>query len=93
LCAASYATAGSLTRSYGPATAVCLVIPASVPLVQDAPLLVEVANPMSDAPPSKKRPNWAAVTIVEPCDYVSGSTIVLCRLVEFVNGSVAICVS
>jgi hypothetical protein len=68
LCAASYATAGSLTRSYGPATAVCLVIPGSVPLVHDAPSLVEVAKPMSDAPPSKKRPNWAAATIVGPCE-------------------------
>src|SRR5438874_1023694 len=45
---------------------------------------------MSDAPPSKKRPNCAAETIVLPNEYESGSTIVLCWLVEFVNGSVAI---
>src|SRR2546430_12925150 len=60
------------------------------PLVHDVPLFVDVAKPMSDAPPSKKRPNCAAETIVEPNEYESGSTIVLCWLVEFVNGSVAI---
>src|ERR671926_1304044 len=60
------------------------------PLVQDVPLFVDVAQPMSDAPPSKKRPNCAAETRVEPNEYESGSTIVLCWLVEFVNGSVAI---
>src|SRR5207244_11232462 len=60
------------------------------PLVHDVPLFVEVAQPMSDAPPSVKRPNCAAATIVEPNEYESGSTIVLCWLVEFVNGSVAI---
>src|SRR5919205_2272922 len=60
------------------------------PLVQDVPLFVDVAQPMSDAPPSKKRPNCAAETRVDPNEYESGSTIVLCWLVEFVNGSVAI---
>src|SRR2546423_12738147 len=60
------------------------------PLVHDVPLFVDVAQPMSDAPPSKKRPNCAAATIVEPNEYESGSTIVLCWLVEFVKGSVAI---
>ena len=55
-----------------------VVIPGSVPLVHEAPLFVDVAQPMSVAPPSKKRPNWAAATIVEPDEYVSGSTIVLC---------------
>src|SRR2546423_11284393 len=60
------------------------------PLVHDVPLFVEVAKPMSDAPPSLKRPNCAAETSVEPNEYESGSTIVLCWLVEFVNGSGAI---
>src|SRR3954471_842816 len=69
------------------------VIPGNVPLDHDVPLLAEVANPMSDAPPSKKRPNCAAATIVEPNEYVSGSTIVLCWLVAFVNGPTAIRVS
>jgi hypothetical protein len=70
-----------------------VVIPGSVPELHVAPLSVEVAKPMSDAPPSKKRPNCAAATIVEPNEYVSGSTIVLCWLVAFVNGSNAIRVS
>src|SRR5256885_12276677 len=60
------------------------------PLVHDVPLFVDVAQPMSDAPPSKKRPNCPAETIVEPNEYESGSTIVLCWLVELVKGSVAI---
>src|SRR5256885_3708246 len=60
------------------------------PLVHDVPLFVDVAQPMSDAPPSKKRPNCAAETSVEPNEYESGSTIVLCWLVELVKGSVAI---
>src|SRR5919198_314634 len=67
-----------------------LVIPGSTPLVHDVPLLVDVAKPTSDAPPSKKRPNCAAATIVDPNENVSGSTIVLCWLVAFVNGSTAI---
>src|SRR5439155_21289415 len=45
---------------------------------------------MPDAPPSKKRPAWAAGTPVEPKKNESGSTTVLCWLVELVNGSVAI---
>src|SRR4051794_24650060 len=69
------------------------VMPGNTPLVHVAPLSVEVAKPASDAPPSKKRPNCAAATIVEPNEYVSGSTIVLCWLVAFVNGSTAIRVS
>src|SRR5919199_714609 len=60
------------------------------PLTHDVPLVVDVAQPMSDAPPSKKRPNCPAATRVEPNEYESGSTIVLCWLVEFVKGSVAI---
>src|SRR3954453_11080529 len=66
------------------------VMPGNTPLVHVAPLSVEVANPASDAPPSKKRPNCAAATIVDPNENVSGSTIVLCWLVVFVNGSTAI---
>src|SRR3954465_7328893 len=69
------------------------VTPGSTPLVHDVPLFVEVAKPMSDAPPSKKRPNCAAATIVEPNEYGSGSTIVFCWLLAFVNGSTAIRVS
>src|ERR671939_2039297 len=60
------------------------------PLTHDVPLFVDVAQPMSDAPPLLKRPNCAAETRVDPNEYESGSTIVLCWLVEFVNGSVAI---
>src|SRR5919204_1085865 len=65
-------------------------MPGKTPLTQLEPLFVDVAQPMSDAPPSKKRPSCAAETMVEPNEYESGSTIVLCWLVEFVNGSVAI---
>src|ERR671938_382951 len=66
LCRASNATDGSLTRAHGPAGVVKPVIPGITPLVHDVPLFVDVAQPMSDAPPLKKRPNWAAATIVEP---------------------------
>src|SRR5919202_849087 len=66
LCRASNATDGSLTRAYGPAGLVKTVIPGITPLVHETPLFVEVAQPMSDAPPLKKRPNCAAATIVEP---------------------------
>src|SRR5205085_6481313 len=90
LCRASNATDASLTRAYGPAGFVNPVIPGMTPLVHDVPLFVDVAQPMSDAPPSKKRPNCAAETRVDPNEYESGSTIALCWLVEFVNGSVAI---
>src|SRR2546423_150952 len=61
--------------------------------VHDVPLFVETETPMSDAPPSLKRPHCAAATIVFPNEYVSGSTIVWCWLVEFVNGSVAMIVT
>src|SRR3989442_15654856 len=58
------------------------------PLVNFLPPLVEVAKPMSEAPPLKKRPTWKAETMVEPEDRVSGSTSVLCWLVLLINGSV-----
>src|SRR5256885_3163765 len=45
---------------------------------------------MPEEPPSVKRPAWAATTPVEPKKNESGSTTVLCWLVELVNGSVAI---
>src|SRR5215469_13080982 len=57
------------------------------PCVQVAPLSVEVAKPMSELPPSKKRPDWKTETMVEPKEKVSGSTCVLCWLEELVNGS------
>jgi hypothetical protein len=53
-------------------------MPGRTPLVHETPLSVEVAHPMSEAPPLKKRPNCPAATIVEPNENVSGSTIVLC---------------
>src|SRR5213594_4122636 len=45
---------------------------------------------MPEAPPSVNRPDCAAATPVEPKKNESGSTTVLCWLVELVNGSVAI---
>ena len=68
-------------------------MPGITPLVHVAPLSVLMAQPMSDAPPSVKRPHCAAATIVLPDEYVSGSTIVACWLVAFVNGSVAMIVT
>jgi hypothetical protein len=44
------------------------VIPGRTPLVHDAPFVVEVAKPLSQAPPSVKRLVWAAATIVEPVE-------------------------
>src|SRR3954469_21031673 len=68
-------------------------MPGSRPLVQLAPLFVDVANPVAHAPPSKMGPPWYAATIVEPFAKVSGSTwvwwlVVLDALhVACVNGS------
>src|SRR5918912_2761172 len=62
-------------------------MPGRDPLVHEAPLFVGVAKPLSEAPPSKKRPCWATATIVEPAEKVSGSTTVWCWLLEFVKGS------
>ena len=56
-------------------------------------LPAETETPMSDYPPSVKRPHCAAATIVLPNEYVSGSTIVACWLVGLVNGSVAMIVT
>src|SRR5258706_15210457 len=63
-------------------------MPGSRPLVQAPPLLVEVAKPMSHAPPSKTRPTWKVATIVEPLEKVSGSTSVWWYVVlEAVQGA------
>src|SRR3954470_12304906 len=52
-------------------------MPGSRPLVQFAPLSVEIAYPIAHAPPSEIRPTWKAETIVAPFAKVSGSTSVL----------------
>src|ERR671927_768850 len=93
LCRASYATDGSLTRAHGPAGVEFTVRPGSCCAVHDDPLFVETETPMSDDPPSVKRPHCAAATIVLPNEYVSGSTIVACWLVALMNGSVAMIVT
>src|SRR5437879_11885366 len=67
------------------------VVPSRKPLVKLLPPLLEVANPMSEAPPLKKRPTWKVETKVEPEAKVSGSTSVACWLVLLVNGSLLIC--
>src|SRR5919202_572027 len=90
---ASYATDGSLTRAHGPAGVELTVRPGSCWAVHDDPLFVETETPRSDDPPSVKRPHCAAATIVLPNEYVSGSAIVACWLVAFVNGSVAMIVT
>src|SRR6266496_4421227 len=66
------------------------VVPGRKPLVKLLPPLVDVAKPMLEAPPLKKRPTWKVETMVEPEDKVSGSTSVLCWLVLFVYGSLLI---
>src|SRR5260370_34857971 len=76
LCLASKATEASLTRSYGLLGSTWKVRPGRNPLVKCAPLLVEVAKPMSDEPPLKNRPTWKVDTTVEPHEKVAGSTCV-----------------
>src|SRR6266705_6733141 len=70
-----------------PAGVAKTVLDGRKPLVKLFPPLVDVANPMLEAPPLKKRPTWNAETIVEPNENVSGSTSVLCWLVVLVYGS------
>jgi hypothetical protein len=83
-----------VARSFVPLTVVHLVIPGSRPVVQDAPLFVDVEKPMAQAPPSKIRPTWYAATMVEPEEKVSGSTFARWLVAEealqvaWVNGSV-----
>src|SRR5216684_2328352 len=67
------------------------VVPGRKPFLKLLPPLLEVAKPMSEAPPLKKRPTWKAETKVEPEAKVSGSTSVACWLVLLVNGSLLIC--
>ena len=62
--------------------------PGSRPLVQLVPPFVEVAKPISEAPPLYRRPTWKAVTMVEPEAKMPGSTSVACWLSELVKVSV-----
>src|SRR5207247_2404789 len=89
---ASNATLGSLTRSNGPSgfengPALNVRPGRKLDVSQLAPPLDERAQPMSEAPPLKKRPTWYVATTVEPEAKVSGSTSVACWLVGLVNGS------
>src|SRR5207248_8952736 len=97
---ASKATEGSLMRSYGPAGVAKTVVPGRKPGVpQLPPLLVEVAKPMSQLPPSETRPTWKAATMVAVAAFenVSGSTSVWWLVVAealqvvCVKGSLLIC--
>src|SRR5712692_4599191 len=63
------------------------VVPGRKSFLKFFPPLVDVAKPISEAPPLKKRPTWKAETRVEPEAKVSGSTSVACWLVLLVNGS------
>src|SRR5262245_8658650 len=71
-------------------------MPGNKPLVHELPLLVEVAKPIAQAPPSKMRPTWKVATIVEPFEKLSGSTSVWWLVVleaahvAWVKGSVLI---
>src|SRR5260221_14394287 len=71
-----------------PAGVAKTVVPGRKPFLKVLPLLGDVAKPMLEPPPSKKRPTWKAETMVEPEDKVSGSTSVACWLVVLVYGSV-----
>src|ERR1700716_167812 len=62
-------------------------MPVRKPRAQLVPPSVEAAKPMSDEPPSLKRPVWNADTMVVPLEKVSGSTWVACWLPELVKGS------
>ena len=66
LCFGSKATEGSLMRAHGPAGVAKTVVPGRNPFVQVAPLFVEVAYPMFEAPPLLNRPVWKTDMIVEP---------------------------
>src|SRR5712691_10303744 len=70
-----------------PAGVAKTVLDGRKPEVHFFPPLVEVAKPMLEAPPLKKRPTWKAETMVEPKAKVSGSTSVACWLVVLVYGS------
>src|SRR5438309_2895682 len=68
-----------------------MVVPGRNPLVHDPPPSVDVAQPISEEPPSKKRPLWKAATIVDPYAKVSGSTCASCWELVLVKVSVLIC--
>ena len=76
LCLASNAATGSVVRLKR--SLEVGASPGSTPEVKLAPPLVDVANAVLDAPPSKKRPTWEVTTNVEPNANVSGSTAVAC---------------
>jgi len=80
LCRASYAVTGLVVRAnVPPPIGGWFVCPGSGPEAASVvPLFVSVANPVPDAPPSKKRPICAVTTSVEPNANVSGSTAVAC---------------
>src|SRR5258708_10439 len=63
------------------------VVPGRKPFLKLFPPLLEVANPISAAPPPKMRPTWKTETRVEPAAKVSGSTSVRCWLVLVVKGA------
>src|SRR5580693_8348439 len=65
-----------------------MVMPDRGSLIHWAPAFVDVAKPMSDAPPLKMRPTWNALTIVEPDAAALASTSVACWLPGLVKVSV-----
>src|SRR5260370_38586624 len=88
LCLASKGTEASLARRYGPGGDELTVVPGKKPFLKLFPPLLEVAKPMAEAPPLKKRPTWKADTMVLPKAKVSGSTSVACLLSGLVKVSV-----
>src|SRR4029453_10632729 len=72
--AASYATLGSLTRSYGPDPPELNVRWRNPGAPHVAPPSAERTKPVSLAPPPKKRPTWNVPMTVEPLANRSAST-------------------
>src|SRR5207247_2597352 len=72
----SQATAVSVARSAAPAGELDVVRDGSTPERQLRPPSREVAKPIAAAAPSKKRPTWKTLTIVEPAATACGSTCV-----------------
>src|SRR5260370_26259910 len=86
-CVASKAREGSLTAEQMPGGVAAVGVPGRKPGVNLLPPLLEVANPISVAPPPKMRPTWKAETSVLPAERVSCSTSVACWPGPTVNGS------
>jgi hypothetical protein len=78
----------SVARSAAPAGVLEVVTDGRRPERQLRPPSREVAKPVAAAPPSKKRPTWKTLTIVDPMPTACGSTCVACWAPTVVSRSV-----